>query len=205
MSKTQLRIYDADFRMVQDGEKPYFEGTPIVFNTLSSDLGGFKEIIDRGAWDSADTSECFAVFNHKEENLLGTASAGTLRFIRVDDGGVHVEIDKSNTNISRDCAEWVERKEVNKMSFKFTIKEDDWAYDKDTDTLIRTVKQFGKIYDVSLVTRPAYKEATVRSVDEADLAEIRSKLIPEEDNQEYRSECFDYYNYKLKLNEHLKK
>jgi HK97 family phage prohead protease len=203
MSKTQLRTFDADFRMVQDGEKPYFEGTPIVFNTLSSDLGGFKEIIDRGAWDSADTSECFAVFNHKEENLLGTASAGTLRFIKVDEGGVHVEIDKSNTNISRDCAEWVERKEVNKMSFKFTIKEDDWAYDKETDTLIRTVKQFGKIYDVSLVTRPAYKEATVRSIDEADLAEIRSKLIPEEDNQE--SGSLDYYKYKLKLNEHLRK
>jgi HK97 family phage prohead protease len=201
MSKTQLRTYDADFRMEQDGEKPYFVGTPIVFNTLSSDLGGFKEIIDRGAWDTADTSECFAVFNHKEENLLGTASAGTLRFMSVDDAGVHVEIDKSNTGISRDCAEWVERKEVNKMSFKFTIKEDDWAYDKDSDTLIRTVKQFGKIYDVSLVTRPAYKEATVRSMDEVDLAEIRSKLIPEKENQGN----IDYYKYKLKLNEHLKK
>lgn len=151
-----------------------FRGDAIRFNEWSHNLGGFREMIVPSAWDTADTSECLAVFNHREDYLLGSANAGTLRF-RVHSGGVETEIDKANTTISRDCSEWVSRGEVTGQSFKFIIEEDEWVYDDKEDILRRTITKLGKIYDTSLVTRPAYPTTTIeRGID---LAEIRSRLM----------------------------
>jgi HK97 family phage prohead protease len=202
--ETITRLYKVNFEERAKGDstdEKEFVGTPIVFNSLSEDLGGFKEIISRNAWESADFTECFAVFNHNERDLLGTFAAGTLRFTSVDDTGVHVAIDKAETTISRDCSEWVRRKEVTGMSFKFTVAEDGMEYNlDDDDNIIRTITKFDKIYDVSLVTRPAYRAAEVRSkMDDEVLAEIRSRLtIPEQEIEEEETvddtSTYDYYS-----------
>lgn len=188
--------------------KGVFRGDSIRFNEWSVDLGGFKEIIIPSAWDSADVTECLAVFNHEEEFLLGSYEAGTLRF-RVHEQGVETEIDKANTTISKDCAEWVSRGEIKGQSFKFVILEDDWTYDENADILLRTIKKLGKIYDTSLVTRPAYPTTTVEGRSkEVDILEIRSRLIPsvvikekkEEEvveEQEMRSTSEILYNFYL--------
>ena len=206
MEKIVQRSYkaNASYEERMDGEvnKGVFVGYPIRFNELSVDLGGFKEIVAPRAWDTADTSECLAVFNHEEEFLLGTAEAGTLRFY-VDSQGVKTEIDKANTTISRDCSEWVKRGEIKGQSFKFTIAEDDWAYDENEDILIRTILSFGKIYDTSLVTRPAYPTTSVEGRSEVNVAEIRSRLVApkeeekevEEDKPEMRKTSEILYNY----------
>jgi hypothetical protein len=190
--EAKTRIFKAAVsERAAEGDKPTaFVGVPVVFNQLSEDLGGFREIISPRAWDTAILDDCFAVFNHKEDNLLATYKAGTLRFLPNDENGVNVEIDQANTTISRDCSEWVRRKEVDKMSFKFTLHEDgeEWMLDAE-DNLIRTITKFDRIYDVSLVTRPAYTGTSIRSgFEPSDLAEIRAKLLGDTANNPNQKE-----------------
>jgi phage head maturation protease len=62
---------------------------------------------------------------------------------------------------------------------------------------------FGKIYDTSLVTRPAYPTTSVEGRSEVNVAEIRSRLIEpkkeekevEEDKPEMRKTSEILYNY----------
>lgn len=167
----EQRIYkiDASYeeRSLNGENKGVFLGDPIRFNEWSEVLYtedgiAFREKIDPIAWETADTSECLAVFNHDEDYLLGTSQAGTLRFMPYDEG-VKVEIDKADTTISRDVSEWIKRKEVRGMSFKFTIAEGGKVdvMNKELGIWERTITKFGKIYDVCPVTRPAYPTTKV--------------------------------------------
>jgi len=186
MEKIENRAYKStatyEERAEGDTVKGVFVGYPIRFNEWSVDLGGFKEMIANRAWDTADTSECLAVFNHEEEALLGTADAGTLRFY-VDNDGVKTEIDKANTTISRDCSEWVKRGEIKGQSFKFVVMEDEWIYNEGEDILQRVITSLGKVYDTSLVTRPAYPTTSVEGRG-VDVAEIRNKLIAKKEEMQ---------------------
>lgn len=210
MSKIESRQYqcktETQERAAGDGVAAgkTFVGYPIRFNELSDDVGGFKEIILRSAWDTADFKNCLAVFNHKEDNLLGSYAAGTLRF-KVTDEGVYTEVDVADTSISRDCQEWVNRGEVSGQSFKFRIAENGitWSYDEKTDTLISTISAFAEVLDVSLVTRPAYNNTSV-SVRSADLEAIKTNLlkpkeivITEENEREKVEGSTGVYNYYL--------
>jgi phage head maturation protease len=63
--------------------------------------------------------------------------------------------------------ELVKRGDISKCSFKFVVETDEWRYADDNNKLEydeRTVKAIARLYDVSLVTYPAYKdtEASVR-------------------------------------------
>ena len=214
--KIRQRNYNTSNLFKRDGSeegeyKGVFRGYSISFNEWSIDLGGFKEMILPSAWDSADTSECLAVFNHREDNLLGSAKSGTLRFYP-DENGVLTEVDMADTTVSRNCAEWVKRGDIDTQSFKFTVDEDEWVYDEEEDNLRCVIKKFGKIYDTSLVTRAAYPEGTTVENRGIDLAEIKARVAPkseqtEEDNLEgdgisqdevkRRESIISYYKNKL--------
>ena len=203
--------------------KGVFVGDPIRFNEWSEILYtedgiAFREMISPIAWETADTSECLAVFNHKEDQLLGTSAAGTLRFMPYSEG-VKVEIDKADTTISRDVSEWVKRGEVRGMSFKFTIGQNGNvdSFNKELGIWERTITSFGKIYDVCPVTRPAYPTTKVegRSIvitaafqvevcqeaeEEVESPEIEvpdNTEIFEDSKQEMRSTSEILYNYFL--------
>lgn len=187
-----------------------FRGYSISFNEWSVDLGGFKEMILPSAWDTADTRECLAVFNHKEDNLLGSAKAGTLRFFP-DEKGVLTEVDMADTTVSKNCAEWVKRGDIDTQSFKFTVEEDEWMYDEKEEIWRCVIKKFGKIYDTSLVTRAAYPEGTTVDMRGVDLEEVKKRFAPKkEEVQEEEKEnpeeqiklrneiIFNYYSNKHK-------
>lgn len=213
--KVRQRNYTTSniFKREEEGEeKEYsgvFRGYSISFNEWSVDLGGFKEMILPSAWEGADTRECLAVFNHKEDNLLGSAKAGTLRFFP-DERGVLTEVDMADTTVSKNCAEWVKRGDIDTQSFKFTVEEDEWMYDEKEEIWRCVIKKFGKIYDTSLVTRAAYPEGTTVENRGVDLEEIKARFTPKkevkeevvevvEDNTKERNELiFNYYSNKHK-------
>lgn len=166
----------------EDEYKGVFRGYSISFNEWSVDLGGFKEMILPSAWDTADTSECLAVFNHREDNLLGSAKAGTLRFFP-DSKGVLTEVDMADTTVSKNCAEWVKRGDIDTQSFKFTVEEDDWTYDETEEIWRCVIKKFGKIYDTSLVTRAAYPQGTSVENRGVDLEEVKARYAPKQEEE----------------------
>ncbi len=143
-------------------------GYAAVFNSMSEDLGGFREKIAPGAFKGAlKDSDTRALFNHDSNLVLGRASAGTLR-MKEDDTGLHVEIDPPDTSFARDLMVSIERGDITQQSFGFTIKEDEWE-DLDGDNPVRTLTKIGRLFDVSPVTFPAYPdtEVAVRSLKQA--------------------------------------
>lgn len=137
--------------------RPLVRGHAAVFNRLSEDLGGFRERIAPGAFDSVLQDDVRALFNHKEDHILGRTSSGTLR-LSVDQAGLGYEIDMPDTMIARDLMTSLQRRDITQSSFGFTVQEDDWK-DDPLQGVVRTVIKIRRLYDVSPVTYPAYPDA----------------------------------------------
>jgi HK97 family phage prohead protease len=109
------------------------------------------------------------LFNHDPNFVMGRTAAGTLE-LREDNRGLHVfaRVDKTIGWVN-DLRTSMQRGDVDQMSFAFTVREggDDWAVTED-ESVIRTLMPDGaeQLFDVSVVTYPAYKatEVSMRSV-----------------------------------------
>src|SRR4051812_22717786 len=96
-----------------DSEQPNrLVGYAAVFNSLSSDLGGFKERIKPGAFRTSVTgsADIRALVDHDASKLLGRTSSGTLR-VAEDEHGLRVEIDLPDTSYAKDVRTMVQRRD----------------------------------------------------------------------------------------------
>lgn len=135
----------------EDGQK-IVEGYATTFNRyLLYDDGTTKvyEQIDRRAFDGADMSDCIMQYDH-EGRVLARTSNGTLQLV-VDDHGLFVKADLSVSEAAREMYNEIRAGLVNKMSWAFTVEDED--FDRKTST--RTIKKVRKVFDVSGVSRPA--------------------------------------------------
>ena len=170
MAEIEKRMFDAEALTVHrrdDGKSPMMRGHAAVFNELSGDLGGFREQIIPGAFAEAiETDDVRALINHDSNFVLGRNRAGTLA-MREDVRGLAVEITPPDTAFARDLIVSMERGDVTQMSFAFRIRPngEDWAKNDD-GVWVRSVKRV-RLYDVSVVTYPAYTQTDVamRSLD----------------------------------------
>jgi len=162
----EIRQFDChELRAEKDEKgKKKVKGYAAVFNSLSEDLGGFREKINRNAFDNVLDNDVVAVFNHDMNMILGRTTSGTLK-LSVDERGLLTEIDMPNTTLGNDLIELVERGDISKMSFGFYVDRDEWI-ESERD-FVREVKEVKKLIDVSLVTKPAYNDTSVaiRSLD----------------------------------------
>jgi hypothetical protein len=170
MAEIEKRMFDAEALTVHrrdDGKSPMMRGHAAVFNELSGDLGGFREQIIPGAFAEAiETDDVRALINHDSNFVLGRNRAGTLA-MREDVRGLAVEITPPDTAFARDLIVSMERGDVTQMSFAFRVRPngEDWAKNDD-GVWVRSVKRV-RLYDVSVVTYPAYTQTDVamRSLD----------------------------------------
>ena len=152
-------------RASTDGKSVTITGKALVFNQLSEDLGGFRELNDPACLDDCDMEDVIAVFNHEQEKLLGRTKSGTLKLEKRTDGLYYaIDVD-TKTSIGNDVACWVRRKDITGSSYRFMVESDDWKV-ADDGTVVRTVLKIKALKDVSPVIFPAYSQAS---------AEIRSK------------------------------
>ena len=162
----------------QEGsDKLTINGYAAVFNSLSHDLGGFRERIDPAAFNEVLENDVRAAFNHDPSMILGRTSAGTLR-LSIDDTGLRYEVDLPNSTMGRDLYESVQRGDIAESSFKFTVLDDEW---RDTEEgVIRTIKQVGRLIDVAPVSFPAYPDATVAA---RSLEQWKETVITDDDEK----------------------
>lgn len=153
----------------EDASPLTIRGHGSVFNVLSQDLGGFREMIHPGAFDRAlSRSDAFCLFNHDANQPLGRQSAGNLT-IGTDETGLFYECQMTDTAYARDLQKNIDAKVITQSSFAFTVDwEDDterkWKFERtDTGEWILHHYEVADLYDVSPVTYPAYKEAGVRT------------------------------------------
>jgi len=157
MSNLERRSLTAEIQANDEGK---FTGLAAVFDKPSQDLGGFIEYIDKRAFDGvlADSPDVVAVWNHNENDLLGRTSSGTLRLWTTDEG-LHYELDTPDTTLGRDLRALAARGDVTGSSFAFTVNEDAW--EKRDGKKVRRVLSIDRLFDVSLVSTPAYPDASV--------------------------------------------
>lgn len=147
-----LRIHEGE-----DG-KPMIQGHAAVFNSLSLDLGGFRETIKPGAFaKTIRESDVRALWNHDENFVLGRTKSGTLR-LREDDTGLAVEIDPPDAQWARDFMESIRRGDVDQMSFGFNTIIDRWF--EEGGEMRRELIEV-RLFDTSPVTFPAYPATDV--------------------------------------------
>ena len=117
----------------------------------------FLEQVDWGAFDKTDMSDVIMQYDH-EGRVFARTNNGTLE-LRTDDHGLHIRADLGGTEIGRQLYEEIKGGYTDKMSFGFTVDEDERLIQEDresgTVTVLRTIKSIGKLYDVSAVSLPA--------------------------------------------------
>jgi HK97 family phage prohead protease len=162
------RVMQIEVRAV-DGDKPQIRGYAAVFNSLSEDLGGFREVIAPGAFRKALASDpdVLCVVNHSIDRLLGRMSNGTCR-VSEDDKGLMFECDLPDTSDGRDVRELIKRGDMSQCSFGFQVDEDNWEEVPDEDdpeemSIRRTVLSVRSLRDVSPVVTPAYPQTNVKA------------------------------------------
>jgi len=154
------RLIEGDIELREEGGKRTVTGYAAVFNSFSKDLGGWREVIKKGAFTEALASggEVRAFFNHEPNMLLGSTVAGTVRLTE-NQRGLKYEIDLPDTSYARDLAELINRKDVRGSSFAFQATDEDWR----ENGRLREVRSV-ILHDVSIVTNPAYEAAQVVSM-----------------------------------------
>jgi len=160
-----------EFRVDSENDKPKMYGHAAMFNSLSEDLGGFRESIAPGAFaKSLESADIRALFNHDSNIVLGRNKAGTLR-LSEDASGLAIEIDPPDTQAARDLMVSLQRGDINQMSFGFRTITDKW--EKRDGEWLRTLREV-ELFDVSPVTYPAYAatDIAVRSMQAAIKLEI---------------------------------
>ena len=157
-SDLEKRYYDIKIekRKINGKSNPVVVGHAAVFDSLSEDLGGFKERIDKSAFDDVLENDVRAFFNHDPNHLLARTSSGTLK-LSVDEKGLKYEFSVPDTTSGRDLLVSMERGDITQSSFAFTIQDDSWNKEGDID--VRTIKKVKRLYDVSPVSIPAYPGA----------------------------------------------
>ncbi|MBT9167716.1 MAG: hypothetical protein DDT19_01056 [Syntrophomonadaceae bacterium] len=158
MRNLERRDYQLDEIRVTTGDAPKITGYAAVFNRLSQDLSGFREVIAEGAFKKTlQEADVRALLEHDPRWILGTTKSGNL-CLWEDKKGLHIELDPPNTIAGRDVVESLQRGDLTGMSFGFRTIKDRW--EKDAGQSVRTLLEVA-LYDVSIVAFPAYPDTSV--------------------------------------------
>jgi len=159
----ERRFIHAEIELRADDAEPVVAGYAAVFNELSEDLGGFREVIAPGAFTEAlNASDIRALFNHDPSQIVARTKNGTLK-VWEDEKGLRYEFTPNmKTQAGRDLVELLKRGDVDQSSFAFSMDGGVDEWDDSGDIPVRRLKKVGRLYDVSPVTYPAYPATSVQ-------------------------------------------
>lgn len=169
----QLRSIPQQFRTRDDGDDLIIEGYFAVFDSPYVLWDGATEIVKPGAFAGCLSGDIRALIDHDTRLVLGRTKAGTLT-LREDARGLYGTI-----KINRDDADAmslyarVQRGDVDQCSFGFDIEEETFV-DLGGGQCRWEINKVNPLYEVSVVTFPAYEETAVKAR-HADLAEIQRR------------------------------
>jgi uncharacterized protein len=152
------RYFDVELRTKQEEDREV-EGYAVVFNA-TTDLGWFTEEIDKDAFNECDMSDVYLLFNHDENNVLAGTANGSLQ-LKIDERGLFQTSKIIDTSTGEDIFKLVKNGLIKKMSFGFSIDGnggEEWISNEKKDH--RIIKKINKLFDVSLVTYPAYNQTS---------------------------------------------
>lgn len=181
MDNREIRGFLTNFETRAEGDDiGIVKGRPVVFDQ-ETDMGWYREIIDRHALDNADLRDIRLCLNHDTSFVYARSrnnnDNATMR-VGVDDEGMYFEarLDLRSAK-ANDLFVAVSRGDMNQMSFMFVVSSDEWS-DIDSDYPLRVIKEIRTVYEISVVTFPAYDGTSVQaaSSDSNALDNVRASL-----------------------------
>lgn len=144
-------------------------GYAAVFNSPTR-IGGmlpFTEIVRPGAF--ADTlrkpRDVKLLHHHSWQTVLASLGNNTLQ-LNEDTRGLHITADLADTTEARDLFTLVKRRDIEGMSFSFTVDSDldeVWR-EGNKGEVVREIKR-ATLWEVTVTPRPAYKQTSVNVLD----------------------------------------
>lgn len=167
-----------------DNKAPVIEGYALKYDKPSEVLGGFVRFIEHiepGSLDHTDMSNVIATINHDQNQPLGRS--GVNLTLTRDKVGLKFSVEPTDTSYARDLIENIRRGVINQCSFAFTVPDTDEAQEwkdstRDGVDYERTIRQIDHLYDVSIVTTPAYPDT------EAKVGQRSINMVKRMQNQE---------------------
>lgn len=180
-------------------------GKPIIFGVRSVNLTPWSstrsvyEILEPGCISNEllQRSDVILNINHsnKVTDVLGRCNngKGTLN-LELREGAIIASCELPNTNAANDTLELIKRGDISGMSFAFEDDHNDnengVTYERTSEVedgkevWLRHVKKITGLYDVSIVTHPAYEQTSVgmREIDE----DIDAAIARQIESQEQR-------------------
>ena len=218
----QVRFIPAEacnlqMREPQEGqqESREIEGRPIVFGVRSVNLTPWSstrkvyEVLDPGCISRELLQKSDVVLNLNHSNMvpdvLGryrNSEKDTLS-LELRGDGIDCRCELPHTNNANDALELIKRGDIDGMSFAF---EDDYedtengvSYERTKDVedgkevWLRHVKRITGLYDVAIVTHPAYKQTTVgmreqsEAIDKAIEDQLKREAAPQETEEDRKA------------------
>ena len=169
----QVRSTQSKFETREADGDMYISGYFAVFNSEYEMWPGAVESIADTAFDGALADDIRCLIDHETRLVLGRNKAGTLT-LKVDTRGLWGEARiNPNDQDAVNLYERVKRGDVDQCSFGFDILDEE--FEDRGDTVKWTIKKV-KLYEVSVVTFPAYEETSV-SARKRQLGEIKKRSI----------------------------
>lgn len=173
------RFYNVDLETREEGQTGTIYGQPIVYNSPTN-LGWFDEVIEPGALDAADLTDVRLCLNHDTSYVYARSRRNnpnsTMR-LNVNNNGLEIEADLAleESPKARDYFSAIKRKDIDKMSFMFTIDGEEWE-NLESDHPLRRITKIGSVIEVSAVTFPAYDSTSIDARSKEALDNARSAL-----------------------------
>ena len=204
----EIRQYSIEFRTAPDS--PVIEGRAIPFNIASPNREGFRETITPEAVQGVfERSDIFLLYNHdKSKGFLARNNKGKGSLnIDVREDGVYFSFVPGDDNLSLYVKDRIKRGDLDETSWAFDVEKDTWTKAAD-GVYDRTINQFGKIYDFSIVDNSYYgiqdvvkcsrfaeileeeKKATEEKMAEIAQEEAQKRAAEEEEKKKHLEEYY---------------
>lgn len=163
MKNMELRFND--FNMIQDDQSGKLIVSGYVNETgkYSHLLGKrkkFKEKIQKGAFTRAlaNGNDVHFLAEHDDNKILASTRNNSLKLVE-DETGLLMTAEISDTSYGRDYHTLIKDGILRNMSFGFSVDKDKWKRMND-GTYTREITDL-TLYEVSVVTNPAYPQSTI--------------------------------------------
>lgn len=161
------------------------EGYATTFNTPYTlySYGGYtvREQVDPKAFEGCDMSDVIMQYDHTGKVHARTRNK-TLT-LTVDERGLKIRAELSGTEGGRQLYEEIKGGYIDRMSLAFTVDQQERLVTEDKESgavdVLRTIKRFKKLFDVSAVSMPANDatEISARSFCDGLIAELEAERL----------------------------
>ena len=177
------RFFDIKARSANDDSKMVLEGYALKFEKETELWKGFKEVIRKGALDNTDMSRVFLLFNHNDDVILAGTSNNSLE-LQVDDIGLKFRAELVDTQTSKEVYTLAKQGLLTKCSFSFKTAKNGYKYSRiDDKNELGEIVDIETLYDVAVVTYPAYDDTEVYARDIKALEREHERINEERTNK----------------------